>query len=841
MNPSDPRNLLPPPPPLYPATTSSSAGRQEFVNPGIQTIPPMSTYSPPQGYGHIPLNPMPGPPYHKIAQPIQPRESIQSQQSVFQQYTPQQSYPQTHYNQSYPPDQYYPQSGYQQPTYRSPVHSVPQQYLPQHMSYQHSSPTQPQPQLNPQNYDPYSRTYLSNQGTPPGITIPQPQHPLSTNTAFSQVQPQASQSPIQPSGSPLGSFQQRQTASPSRVPPITVSSSSASTLDAKIQNSNFNLLSQPPPEKVSTEKTVSAPEKVPKEKPTEVVQGEVRKAMQDTAQQTDKEQKIQKVKNEAVIARPVAATKPITVAQKKENAKASRAPVAIPGAPKQPPGYHDEKPCEWLVGDLVWSKVSGHPWWPCMVAYDPNLGIYTKMQGGIGRGFRMYHVQFFGEVPERGWVSGTRIRKFEGRNQYEELVKEMIRSVKKKDRTKLQAKMAVKGSRKVAWEVGVQECLKALPMSRHERKLNFTFKYDMPKNKGGTTNSEQIDIVSFGDHPKMKAKRAYKKQKDDSKDQEGEEAGAEKKSKGTKDSEKETSGKKKKKDKSKKDGRKKVKSPKVKSDKEEPRSLRKRGRKSIQFLKFCSEKEEQQKEEYSSLSKKELYIKFEKEWSELTAEERAKYDVETASPRPKKSERKRKREEKTPTAEPVLKRSKREAKPSRKIQESELSNLNFAKRGLKKDSSEPDEDHQGEEDDDAEKVTSPSEKSKKEGSKVKATPPKTAAVSKRGRKLKKISEDQTKKEVEAVPETKKPARKKSRKASLTDEMTRDFEEMQEEAPLVIDTSAITSVLESPSDTNGTSEKGAGSRRASTSTTGKESLRRSSRSRNKLQSTVTGSG
>ena len=75
--------------------------------------------------------------------------------------------------------------------------------------------------------------------------------------------------------------------------------------------------------------------------------------------------------------------KPKTVAQKRESFKAAKA-TALPKTALQanpPSTSFDEKPCEWLVGDLVWSKVTGHPWWPCMVAYDPNLGIYTRMKG----------------------------------------------------------------------------------------------------------------------------------------------------------------------------------------------------------------------------------------------------------------------------------------------------------------------------------------------------------------------------------------------------------------------------------------------------------------------------
>lgn len=40
-----------------------------------------------------------------------------------------------------------------------------------------------------------------------------------------------------------------------------------------------------------------------------------------------------------------------------------------------------EKPAEWKMGDQLWAKVAGHPWWPCMVAKDPYEDLYTKMKG----------------------------------------------------------------------------------------------------------------------------------------------------------------------------------------------------------------------------------------------------------------------------------------------------------------------------------------------------------------------------------------------------------------------------------------------------------------------------
>ena len=48
---------------------------------------------------------------------------------------------------------------------------------------------------------------------------------------------------------------------------------------------------------------------------------------------------------------------------------------------KTDPLERAEKPAKWLVGDLIWSKVSGHPWWPCLIACDPVEGVYTKLRG----------------------------------------------------------------------------------------------------------------------------------------------------------------------------------------------------------------------------------------------------------------------------------------------------------------------------------------------------------------------------------------------------------------------------------------------------------------------------
>ncbi|XP_068708846.1 histone-lysine N-methyltransferase NSD2-like isoform X2 [Montipora foliosa] len=113
----------------------------------------------------------------------------------------------------------------------------------------------------------------------------------------------------------------------------------------------------------------------------------------------------------------------------------------------------------WLVGDVVWSKIPGHPWWPSMVSYDPNTAVSFKYKGRA----RFYHVQFFGQDPVRGWVAERSILKFEGRQSFE---------------NSLYGKQLKIAQKRVSlWESAVSVAEKAKPMNRHERQLCYTFKY----------------------------------------------------------------------------------------------------------------------------------------------------------------------------------------------------------------------------------------------------------------------------------------------------------------------------------------------------------------------------
>uniref|UniRef100_A0A8D0DAX0 PWWP domain-containing protein n=1 Tax=Sander lucioperca TaxID=283035 RepID=A0A8D0DAX0_SANLU len=121
------------------------------------------------------------------------------------------------------------------------------------------------------------------------------------------------------------------------------------------------------------------------------------------------------------------------------------------------------------VGDLVWTKVSGYPWWPCMVTTDPefNNHIKPKQKGEIRSGL-LYHVQYFGDAPERGYIFEKNMVSFTGEDQYQELSQGNKPPTAPSVPLKLQAQ----------WNMGIIQAKEAFSMSLDERVVNFTFLYD---------------------------------------------------------------------------------------------------------------------------------------------------------------------------------------------------------------------------------------------------------------------------------------------------------------------------------------------------------------------------
>ncbi|MBN3320183.1 MSH6 protein, partial [Atractosteus spatula] len=102
-----------------------------------------------------------------------------------------------------------------------------------------------------------------------------------------------------------------------------------------------------------------------------------------------------------------------SASSKKAPAKSSKTTVKA-GISKlfaeKKPAVKESESCQFRAGALVWAKLEGHPWWPCLVYPHPVSGEQLRGRGQAQR----LHVQFFDEPPSRGWVSTKYIREYEG-------------------------------------------------------------------------------------------------------------------------------------------------------------------------------------------------------------------------------------------------------------------------------------------------------------------------------------------------------------------------------------------------------------------------------------------
>ncbi|XP_019732732.1 histone-lysine N-methyltransferase NSD2 [Hippocampus comes] len=134
-------------------------------------------------------------------------------------------------------------------------------------------------------------------------------------------------------------------------------------------------------------------------------------------------------------------------------------------------------PSSFSVGDVVWTKVSGYPWWPCIVTTDPERNHHVKPKPNAkSRSGFLYHVQYFGDAPERGYIFEKNMVSFARESQYQEL------SLRNKQPAShvLHKKTLPSVPRKMRpqWKMGVIQATEALAMSLDDRLANFIFMYD---------------------------------------------------------------------------------------------------------------------------------------------------------------------------------------------------------------------------------------------------------------------------------------------------------------------------------------------------------------------------
>ncbi|CAL8283138.1 unnamed protein product [Lota lota] len=128
------------------------------------------------------------------------------------------------------------------------------------------------------------------------------------------------------------------------------------------------------------------------------------------------------------------------------------------------------------VGDVVWTKVSGYPWWPCMVSADPELEQHFKPKPRArGPPGLLYHVQYFGDCPERGYILERNMVSFCGEEQYEELQqanKQPAFRIVKRGNASVPRKFLAQ------WSEGVSQAREALGLTLDQRMDRFCYVYD---------------------------------------------------------------------------------------------------------------------------------------------------------------------------------------------------------------------------------------------------------------------------------------------------------------------------------------------------------------------------
>uniref|UniRef100_A0A8C1NMP1 Nuclear receptor binding SET domain protein 2 n=1 Tax=Cyprinus carpio TaxID=7962 RepID=A0A8C1NMP1_CYPCA len=138
-------------------------------------------------------------------------------------------------------------------------------------------------------------------------------------------------------------------------------------------------------------------------------------------------------------------------------------------------GTEAEPHLQFSVGDVIWSKVSGYPWWPCMITTDPEFNMHFRSKVNSRTGL-LYHVQYFGNAPERGYVFEKSMVTFSGKYQYQSLCRSNKLPIDISGR-----KRAIPRKYREHWETGVSQAAEALGLLIEERLAKFSFVYENGK------------------------------------------------------------------------------------------------------------------------------------------------------------------------------------------------------------------------------------------------------------------------------------------------------------------------------------------------------------------------
>lgn len=129
-------------------------------------------------------------------------------------------------------------------------------------------------------------------------------------------------------------------------------------------------------------------------------------------------------------------------------------------------------PLRYPIGSLVWARISGHPWWPCMICTDVDgSNEYTRITGSK-QSRRSSFVEFFGPTVEHAWIADNSLIEYKGMEEFKSYAQRKVdeapkKLLKEKLVERFQLKVAL--SKRTAWEDAVKEADQMLGCSIPER------------------------------------------------------------------------------------------------------------------------------------------------------------------------------------------------------------------------------------------------------------------------------------------------------------------------------------------------------------------------------------
>ena len=142
-------------------------------------------------------------------------------------------------------------------------------------------------------------------------------------------------------------------------------------------------------------------------------------------------------------------------------------------------------------------QVSGHPWWPGIVANEStNFLSYSKKCTN----YEKFFISFYGNKSTNAWISEKMLEKYKGKNAFENSSQSLCMNVENKaQRAQLAKKYELKvpHSRYQEWEHAIAQADKANHMNRKKRfeHLNFDL-FSYCKNKFATQSIEaEIAVI----------------------------------------------------------------------------------------------------------------------------------------------------------------------------------------------------------------------------------------------------------------------------------------------------------------------------------------------------------